>query len=71
MKRCYPLKLPPYYKLSENTVSSQTFREVTVMYGRYQLTSYEKLLILLRVLVYRKYVQPCVLMPLLVYFFVA
>jgi len=50
------IKASPILQLTENTVPSHSFRGVTVMYGRYQLTSYEKLLILLRILVYRKYV---------------
>jgi len=64
------IKASSILQLTENTVPSRSFHGVTVMYGRYQLTSYEKLLILLRILVYRKYVQPSVLMCLLSHLFV-
>jgi len=41
------IKASPIFQLTENTVQSHSFRGVTVLCGRYQLTSYEKLLILL------------------------
>jgi hypothetical protein len=58
----------PILQLSENLVPSLSSCGITMMYGHYQLTSSEKLLIQLRLLVYRRYVPSSALMPLLVLF---